>query len=144
MHIIEVTAEEIINSSAREYNPAIWEEKVLSYSKYKGVQYFKDMDENEKFYVKYGIKEGLIFFSEISYVSCMHSGGFTRLLIVEGRYAPSELREDSRFAKITPTTCIAYKRGFGEDGESRVVNSKEGRKWLVDNICKYGVAVTNN
>jgi hypothetical protein len=144
----EVTAEQVINSSAKEYNPRVWTERVLSYNKREGAEFFKDSEEDETFYVKYKIAEGLVLFSEINYHSCLHNGGFTQMLIVYGKYVTPEgladLNQIPRLKTLTASNAVAYKYGFGKEGKQRVTNSKEGRAWLVNNICKHGVAVTND
>ncbi len=120
------TFEGVIASPAGEYNRAVWTEKVNRYLAL-GAEFFQVKGE-DTFYVKYKIREGLIFFSEITMHSMLHSGGFTRVIIFPHGCGNFE---------------VSYK-GFGDSGKERVVNTREGRKWLVDNICKYGTPVTNN
>jgi hypothetical protein len=151
--ITETTVEQIINDeNANAYNPSTWKERTTSYLKYEDVRFYKseglnDYNEHD-YFVAYTTKEGLRFWSQISYTSCLHNGGFTRMIIVDGKYMTEELikqtSSDPNFKGLTTNNLVAYKRGFGKDQDQRVTNSKEGRKWLAENICKYGTAVTNN
>lgn len=129
------TNEQIIlnDEKAGAYNPTEWKRRVESYLKYNNVEFFQSHSLNEyneyDYYVKYQLRDGLIFFSQISFTSCLHNGGFTRVIL-----QPHE----------NDSSILMFKKGFGENGNERVINNPVGRRWLRDNVCKYGVAVTNN
>ena len=49
------------------------------------------------------------------------NNGFTRVIIVDGEI---------------------FTNGFGPNKDKVVINNKEGRKWLAENICQHGVFVS--
>lgn len=125
MKVIKLTTEEILNNDVKLYNESEWKAIIARYSKHEGVQFFmspkNDIYAYDRFFAVYKINEGLILLNNVSYSSSLSNAGFTRAIISENE--------------------ITFK-GFGTDGKERVTNTKEGRKWLVDNLCKYGVVVT--
>lgn len=127
--VTEVSIETMLNDKENSaYNPSVWAQRVKDFAKYKNVKfYIRPKDEifsYDKFFVSYTIEEGLNFLSEWSaFHSSITNNGFKRACIIDGEIVTS---------------------GFGKDGEECIKNSREGRKWLVDNICKYGVMVTNS
>jgi hypothetical protein len=124
--IIEVTAEQVLASSAGDYNPGVWREKVERYQKL-GAKFYQSCTEGEVFYVTHWLKEeGLLFLRELTMYSVLSCAGFTRAII----------RDD----ELGNTTLEL--KGFGPENKVRVANSKEGRRWLAENICKHGVAVS--
>ena len=124
--VLEVSHEEMINHESRNYNSEIWDLRVEFMIKSRAKFYEAKPDnvfEYSRFYTQYKIKEGLIFLKRFSpYSSMLTSNGFVRAFIVEGEI---------------------FTHGWGEHGENCVENSTEGRKYLADNICKYGTMITN-
>jgi hypothetical protein len=124
--VIEVSADFVKAHSCREYNPKEWDNTVNRFNKYKDVKWYYAEPQGgyayERFYCEYTIEEGLRIFNKVSYSSCLSGGGFIRIVIINGEI---------------------YRNGFGVEGNDSIVNTKEGRKWLRDNICKYGIAVAN-
>lgn len=126
--VTPVSVETMLNDKENAaYNPAIWKESVNRYAKYQNVQFYispkNDAYAYDRFFVSYTIPEGLNFLSQWNAFSAgLTSNGFKRAFINNGEI---------------------FTNGFGEDGKQCVTNSKEGRKWMKDNLCKYGVLVTN-
>lgn len=127
--ITKRTIEEMLNDTDNaSYNPATWKERVLAYAKYKNVQfYIRPKDQvfsYDRFYVSYEIPEGLYLFGQWSaFHSCIHNGGFKRIIIIEDEIVVN---------------------AFGKDKTESVINNKEGRKWLKENLCAFGIMVSND
>ena len=84
MRVVEVTAEQVIQSSRSEYNAYEWKKTVNRYVGYKDAQFYKRTDtDKEDFYVVYGV-DGINFFKEVSYSSCLSSTSFCRVTIIDG------------------------------------------------------------
>lgn len=125
--VTEVTREFVReNPDNVAYNARVWYEKVDGYAKYADVKFYHAAPQNgtayDRFYVQYKIGEGLFLFGSLAMTSSLTNAGFARVVVINGEIQVN---------------------GFGNDGSERVVNNREGRKWLVDNLCKYGVVVTN-
>ena len=131
MKISELTTEQLLNDSRREYNPQAWEKMVNSYLKYEGTKFYIQRKEEsvynyDKHYAVYTIPEGIRFLSEIGYSGCLHSGGFAQAIITEsGEVVLREFR--------TP------------DGKTgRIVNNKQGRQTMAKFTKELGMIFTNN
>lgn len=123
--VVELSNEEMLNHTGKEYNPATWKQRVESMIA-RGAKFYEAKPDKHysysRFFTEYRIPEGLYFLNDFSpYSSSLTSHGFARAYIIDGEI---------------------FTKGFGKDGDERVVNTKEGRKWLVENICKH-VMVTN-
>lgn len=121
----ELSNQEMLNHPASEYNRRIWEEKVNSMIILGAKFYVADPTESfkyERFFTTYKIKEGLFFISTFGYSSGLTNRGFVMAYIFDGEI---------------------FTKGFGDEGKECIVNTKEGRKWLADNICKNNIMVTN-
>ena len=123
--VIQLTNEQMLNHSANEYNPAIGIEMVKRYIDHNAKFYEAKPDavySYSRFFAEYKINEGLYFFKSFSpFCSALSNNGFVRAFIIDGEI---------------------FVNPFGANGNERVVNTKEGRKWLADNICKFGTMVT--
>ena len=126
--VLPQSFEQMINNlDAAAYNPTIWADAVNRVSKYENCQFHlspkNDIWQYDRFFVSYTINGINLFKTFDPFCSCLSSNGFTRLFVIDGNI---------------------FTRGFGDDGSKRVTNSKEGRKWLSENICKYGILVTTD
>jgi hypothetical protein len=79
MKLQVVTLEEVQNSPRSLYNHYEW---IKMLNLYNGAEtiFYKDAEKEEKYYAVYRA-DGLLFFKEISYSSCLSSSGFKRVLI---------------------------------------------------------------
>jgi hypothetical protein len=123
--VTEVSSEFVKKHSCRSYNSKLWEEIINRFDKYGKTKWYHAPAQGgyayDRFYAQYTIPEGLMLFSEIGYSSSLSGSGFVKVAILNGEI---------------------NKRYFGENNES-IKNTKEGRAWLKDNVCKYGVAISN-
>jgi hypothetical protein len=85
VHAIKLSNEQVKNDSIREYNPREWNKVVERYSNYSNVEFFKveknDVFQYDRFFVKYELTDGMIFFNSLSYSSSLSSGGFQTICI---------------------------------------------------------------
>ena len=79
MKLQVVTLEEVQNSPRSLYNHYEW---IKMLNRYNGAEtiFYKEVEADEKYYVVYRA-DGLLFFAELSYTSCLSSSGFIRALI---------------------------------------------------------------
>lgn len=124
--VTELTNEEMLNHSDNAYNKSVWIERVNRMIEM-GAKFYECKPDAvfsySRFFTTYTISEGLNFLSSFSpYSAGLTSNGFIRAFIINGEI---------------------FKNGFGELGNARVVNNKEGRKWLADNICKHGGMISS-
>jgi len=120
-----LSIEEMLNHKSSEYNPTEWVKSVKRYMDLGANFYESKPDEiydYTRFFITYKI-DGLYFFSKFSdYSGSLTNNGFVRAFIIGGE---------------------VFTRGFGPDCDKRINNSKEGRKWLSQNVCAQGVMITN-
>jgi len=81
MRVEIVSLDKVKQSSRSEYNRNEWVKILDSYTK-RGNEtiFYKDIEKDEVYYVIYRV-DGLLFFKEISYSSCLSSNGFKRVFI---------------------------------------------------------------
>lgn len=126
-----VSLEEMKKHESGNYNREVWLEKIdriLSYDK-DAVFYIQEKDpvfSYDRFFVTYKIEsEGLLMFTDFGFSSSINSIGFIRI-------------------HITKNGEVYTFKFESEEGEFfRVKNSKEGRKWLSENVCSKGFYITN-
>lgn len=131
MKISELTTEQILNDSRREYNPQAWEKMVNSYLKYENTKFYIQRKEDsvhdyDKHYAVYTIPEGIRFLAEIGYSGCLHNGGFAQAIITES--GDVILRE--------------FRTPDGKTG--RIVNNKQGRQTMAKFTKDFGMIFTND
>lgn len=134
--VIERTKQEMLNHKERAYNPSEWDKAInRKYERFPMIRFFEALpDENfaySRFFIQYElVDEGLKLMSRFSaYSASLTSNGFVRAILLP-------LSGENMYEIFT--------RGFNEDGKACVKNTKEGRKWIVDNLSKYGVYVTTS
>lgn len=125
--VTELTNEEMLNHKEKEYNQSEWKKAVERMIEYNAKFYEAKPDEHfsyTRFFTTYKLdKEGLFLLNRFSaYSGSITDAGFTRAFVRDGEI---------------------FTNGFGDNGNKRIINTKEGRKWLAENICKYGTMVTN-
>ena len=128
LKVTELTLEEMLSHPSQEYNPSTWKNDVMQMSKKYNARFYQAPADHifsyPRFFTKYSIPEGLNFFSPYNpFSSSLTSNGFTRIFIDE---------EGNVFST-----------GFGETGNERVIKTPKGRKWLAENLCKYGVMISS-
>lgn len=81
MIVKQVTADEVRNSDARNYNSSEWDKKIDRFLTYADTVFYKDQSHEgaNAFYVEYTV-DGIRFFTEFDYGSIMTSGGFYPLI----------------------------------------------------------------
>lgn len=79
MRLQVVTLEDVQNSTRSLYNHYEWIKMLNRYNGNETV-FYKDTEEDEKYYTVYRA-DGLLFFKEISYISSLSNVGFKRVLI---------------------------------------------------------------
>jgi hypothetical protein len=138
--IKEVTQEFVAAHEYGSYNRSIWKQTVKDYAKYKDVKWYISEADSEtgytEFYCQYTIEEGLRFLGKVSFSSSITNRPFKRAFIVFP-IINWDTHELSDVGEI-------FTKGFGDDEKSGIVNSRQGRKWLVKNICSLGIAVSNS
>ena len=82
MKVTLVTPDVVKASSRSEYNRYEWHRIVDRYSNYGNPKFYKNV-EKEDFYCVYQTPEGIIFFKEISYMSCLSSASLFSLPVME-------------------------------------------------------------
>ncbi len=125
--VTEVSAQDMLNNeSEAAYNQTEWKNGVTKMAQLKNIKFYEG-EKNEhykyaRFFVSYTLPEGLnIFTSWNPFSSMLTNNGFTRVIIVDGEI---------------------FTNGFGPNKDKVVINNKEGRKWLAENICQHGVFVS--
>lgn len=85
VHAIKLSNEQVKNDSIREYNPREWDKVVNRYSQFSNVEFFKveknDVYGYDRFFVKYELTDGMIYFNSLSYSSSLTNGGFQTICI---------------------------------------------------------------
>ena len=107
MIVKQITADEVRNSDARNYNPSEWDKKIDRFLAYSGTVFYIDQSHEgaKAFYVEYTV-DGIRFFTEFDYTSTLTSGGFYPLV-------KSPIADDGR----TFHDAVALARS-GQDEES--------------------------
>jgi hypothetical protein len=146
MKATKITAEQLKNDEAREYNPQVWERKVDSYSKYNDVQFYKVEKGNGydycRYFVVYTLPEGLRLLNTFSYSSSITNGGFQEAIITEASY---EIVDGKLITTDFPEGEVEIKgRKFkDEDGKECWINtSEEARRWMTERSNKFGSIFT--
>ena len=123
----EVSAQDMLNNEAEAaYNPTEWKKGVTKMAQLKNIKFYEG-EKNEhykysRFFVSYTLPEGLNIFTRWSpFSSMLTNNGFTRVIIVDGEI---------------------FTNGFGPNKDKVLINNKEVRKWLAENICQHGVFVS--
>jgi hypothetical protein len=123
--ITQLTNEEMLNHSSKEYNQSIWKQSVNRMIKFNANFYEAKPDElysYSRFFTQYKTIEGLYFLSDYNpFSSSITSNGFRKAFIINGEI---------------------FTMGFGKERTEAVINNKEGRKWLKENICLQGIMIT--
>ena len=82
---IKLSSEQVKNDSIREYNPREWDKVVNRYSQFSNVEFFKVEKNNlygyDRFFVKYELTDGMIYFNSLCYSSSLTNGGFQAICI---------------------------------------------------------------
>jgi hypothetical protein len=85
MKAIKLTSEQMKNDSGREYNPQIWNQKIAQLMTFSNVEFFKverdDVYQYDRYFAKYQLADGMIFFNDFDYSSMISNGGFQQILI---------------------------------------------------------------
>lgn len=123
-----VTVEDMFNDEENAaYNPSIWKKSVERYAKMQNVQFYRaDKDElysYQRFFVSYELDGMSILKQWNAFSSTLTNNGFRTAFIIDGEI---------------------FTKAFGQNGELCIKNCPEGIKWLKENICKYGVLITND
>ena len=78
-----ISESDVRNSDNKEYNEAVWNERITSLAKYDNVLWFVAEAgggyDYDRYFVEYTLPEGLRLFSSFSYSSSLSSGGFSWL-----------------------------------------------------------------
>ena len=146
MKATKITAEQLKNDEAREYNPQVWESKVDSYSKYNDVQFYKVEKGNGydycRYFVVYTLSEGLRLLNTFSYSSSITNGGFQEAIITEASY---EIVDGKLITTEFPKGEVEIKgRKFKDEyGKECWLNtSEEARRWMIERTNKFGSIFT--
>ena len=166
MKIKQITINEALQSSRKEYNPSAWTREVNSYQRYGNPVYYQDT-ESDKVYVEYTINEGIRFFKEMCYSPCLSGASFKRvdkmavnsqgisepnyMLDLVDRINANEItkEEAQQLFKDLDKTIDAYVVTFGgfyvegQKGSFGIPNDKEGRKIMAQKSSDHGVIFTN-
>lgn len=119
MIVKEITADEVRNSDARNYNPSEWDKKIDRFLAYGDTVFYIDQGA-KTFYVEYTV-DGIRFFAEFDYGSAMTSGGFYPLI-------KSPIADDGR----TFHDAVALVRaGKDEESHSLVMLLEQATKFKV-------------
>lgn len=126
---VQPLTEAEIRSENREYNERVWDETITRYAKYKGAKFYVARKQRgydyDRYFVKYEIEDGIIFFKSVSYSSCISNNGFCRIII-----------EADKFVYRSFLPCTNGKFG-------RVENNKESRLIMARNSQNAGVIYSN-
>jgi hypothetical protein len=166
MKIKQITIDEALHSSRKEYNPSIWTKEVNAYQRYENPVYYQDI-ESDRVYVEYTINEGIRLFKEVCYSHCLSSASFKRvdmkavnsqgisepnyMLDLVDRINANEITQEEAkqlFAELDKTIdhYIVTFGGFYVEGESGVYgmpNNIDGRKQMAEKSKKYGLVFSN-
>lgn len=125
----EVSAQDMLNNEAEAaYNPTEWKKGVTRMAQLKNIKFY-EAEKNEyyqyaRFYVSYSLPEGLNIFANWSpFISSITNNGFKRVILINGEIVVN---------------------GFGPQGDKAIKNNTEGRRFLSENFCQFGVMVSNN
>ncbi len=128
-NVIEISADQI-RSENRDYNPSEWDRTIDRYLKYKDCKFYKavasGVHKYDRYFAVYTIPEGITFFGSVSYGSCVHNGGFVRIVILENGEVLRFLLKDAA------------------GNEGRGGNDKENRKVMARNSQRLGAIFSNN
>lgn len=82
-----MTAEEIRNDKARDYNPREWDKVIDRFITYRETEFFKLPEGNgygyDRFYAVYTLSDGMRVMNSVGYSSSLSSGGFAEAFIFE-------------------------------------------------------------
>lgn len=126
MNVREITIEEAMNHSEKEYNESVWKSSIrnfLQFLEFGDVKFYERTDDCRRYdevYVEYTIKEGIRFFKQISYSLCISDAGFLKVNI-EGDDVSTEY-------------CIE---------KFLIANNKDGRSWMANMSKKFGYVFSN-
>jgi len=158
----KLTAEEIKNVDARNYNPQEWDKQVSSYLKYGDVQFYIVGKGNgydyERHFVEYTLPEGLRLFGSFGYGGSITNGGFYRLdkiaVTEDGRTIADmvELMESGKKEEMnalakqvaeTKLFLISYGKFTDANGNQCVYNTtKAARTRMAELSTKYHMTFT--
>ena len=96
MQVKELSLEEVLNHSKKEYNSYEWVKTVKSYLKYGDVKFYERVNgphSYDEIFVVYTLQEGLRLFGGVNYSSCLSSGGFCKVYINDNRVFSSLFEE---------------------------------------------------
>lgn len=118
-----VTVDQVLASDRKEYNAYEWSKKVKMYAGFPKCQFYRDRNqEKDTFYVVYQA-DGINFFKEFGYISCLSSTGFV--------YVYLEADGSVRF------------NGTGADRDKRIANCNENRPMMRNLSSHFGTIFTN-
>lgn len=144
MKATKMTAEQLKNDNAREYNPSIWVKNIDSYSKYSDVNFFKVCKGNgydyDRFFVSYTLPEGLRLFATFGYSASITNGGFQEVFINSFDIEAMKVYENNE-VHITPFR-YKTKDDNGNLVDSWLNTSKEARDWMTDRSNRFGSIFT--
>lgn len=166
MRIKQITIDEALNSSRKEYNPSIWAKEVNFYQRYENPVYYQDLD-SDRVYAEYTINEGIRFFKEVCYSSCLSGASFKRvdmravnpqginesdyMLDLVDRIKNNEVTKEEAqklFMDLDRAVdhYIVTFGGFyveGEKGSFGMPNNLDGRRQMAEKSKKYGLVFSN-
>jgi hypothetical protein len=161
MKAYKITADQVLNSTEREYNPSVWAENVKRYTQYEDACFYVAKgSENgysyDRYFVEYTIPEGIRFFKSFDYSASLTSYPFARVDIfpinAEGKHFGDIVTEANGdqdkiaegFKTIKDDYFIISRSGFWtpEGKEVFIPNTKQGREVLIEKSA-HGVVFTN-
>jgi hypothetical protein len=147
LRAIRMTAEQVKQDNAREYNPSTWEANVDRYSKYKDVQFYKVEKGNgydySRFFVVYTLDEGVRLMNTFSYSSSITNGGFYRALISDCEVYKDDNNELEVVVLTDDNVLISTEKLFCKDADGKMQEtalntSIEARYYMTEQSKKYG------
>lgn len=106
MKVQAITKEDILNADCKDYNPAEWIKTIDRYSKYKDLQFYKEIEgpfSYERFFATYQLPEGLKLFKSVSYSGSLSNAGFKQIVIrPDGQVQTFGFGDTNRPADNTP------------------------------------------
>jgi len=82
MTVKELSLEEVLNHSKKEYNSYEWVRTVKGYLKYGDVKFYERVNgphSYDEIFVVYTLDEGLRLMNSVSYSSCLSNAGFVKV-----------------------------------------------------------------
>lgn len=136
MNLHKITQQQAIDSPRNEYNYSEWKKTIERYTQYKDVQFFRK-DKSEDVYVVYTIEDGLRIFTEVTYHSMLHNGGFKSVWFSPSsdkfeRIIDLVIKGEDVSEKFDDTKTVVTFMGFGPKRDKRAENTPQNRKLLIE------------